>query len=79
MSLNFFIHKNTRLSKNLKIIFNQKNLQLFKGMGMAMFTIVFNRIQVDWHAISFAVLGSLPGVVVGFQFVSFNFTLILGF
>ncbi|KAI6234371.1 hypothetical protein M3Y99_00808900 [Aphelenchoides fujianensis] len=39
------------------------------GMGLAMFTIVYNRIQVEWHGITYAVLGSLPGVVIGFHLV----------
>lgn len=39
---------------------------------MATFTIIYNRIQVDWHAISFAVVGSIPGAVFGFRFVSFG-------
>ncbi|KAI6174529.1 Protein F26A1.8 [Aphelenchoides bicaudatus] len=39
------------------------------GMGMAMFTIVYNRIQVEWKAISYAVTGSVPGMIVGFHFV----------
>jgi hypothetical protein len=43
---------------------------------MAMFTIVFNKIQVDYNAISFGVLGSLPGVVVGFYCVSLIFSTI---
>ncbi|KAI6230389.1 hypothetical protein M3Y99_01067100 [Aphelenchoides fujianensis] len=39
------------------------------GMGLAMFTIVYNRIRIEWHGITYAVLGSLPGVVLGFHFV----------
>ncbi|KAI6195859.1 hypothetical protein M3Y94_01038500 [Aphelenchoides besseyi] len=39
------------------------------GMGMAMFTIIFNRIQVEWRAITYAVVGSIPGVVLGYHCV----------
>lgn len=45
---------------------------------MAMFTIVYNRIQVEWRAIALSVCGSVPGMIIGFHFVS-RFGLRIGF
>ena len=39
------------------------------GMSMAMFTIIFMRIQIDWRAICYGIFGALPGVVIGFHWV----------
>jgi hypothetical protein len=41
------------------------------AMTMSLFTILFMRIEIEWRAITFAVIGSIPGIVFGFHFVGF--------
>ncbi|KAH7727099.1 Protein C15A11.4 [Aphelenchoides avenae] len=37
------------------------------GMGAALFVIVFMRIQIEWRAILFGLMGSIPGAILGFH------------
>uniref|UniRef100_A0A915DA61 Membrane transporter protein n=1 Tax=Ditylenchus dipsaci TaxID=166011 RepID=A0A915DA61_9BILA len=37
------------------------------GMSMALFVIIFMRIQIEWRAIIFGTIGAIPGAVVGFH------------
>lgn len=42
---------------------------IFTGMGAALFVIVFMRIQIEWRAILFGLMGSIPGAILGFHVV----------
>ncbi|CAD5210548.1 unnamed protein product [Bursaphelenchus okinawaensis] len=44
------------------------------GMSAALFAIVFMRLRVEWRAITFGVIGSIPGQIFGLYFVDPNFT-----
>ncbi|KAI6185077.1 hypothetical protein M3Y97_00666000 [Aphelenchoides bicaudatus] len=39
------------------------------AMTMSLFTIIFMRLEIEWRAITFAVAGSIPGIIFGFHFV----------
>ncbi|KAI1713144.1 sulfite exporter tauE/SafE domain-containing protein [Ditylenchus destructor] len=39
------------------------------GMSMALFVIVFMRIQIEWRAIIFGTAGAIPGALIGFHLI----------
>lgn len=41
-------------------------------MTMSLFTIIFMRLEIEWRAIVLAVAGSIPGIILGFHYVSFH-------
>ncbi|KAF7637802.1 hypothetical protein Mgra_00002776 [Meloidogyne graminicola] len=44
------------------------------GMTMALFVILFMRIQIEWRAIIFGTLGAIPGALIGFTLIEPLFT-----
>uniref|UniRef100_A0A914Y4T4 Membrane transporter protein n=1 Tax=Panagrolaimus superbus TaxID=310955 RepID=A0A914Y4T4_9BILA len=61
--MTFILHLSPKCARDFSLMIQSI------GMSLALFVILFMRIQIEWRAITYALLGALPGVVLGFHVI----------
>ncbi|KAH7695707.1 Protein F26A1.8, partial [Aphelenchoides avenae] len=61
--MTFVLHLTPHVARDFSIMIQSV------GMSMALFVIVFMKIQIEWRAIIFGTFGAVPGVLIGFHWL----------
>uniref|UniRef100_A0AC35FNK2 Membrane transporter protein n=1 Tax=Panagrolaimus sp. PS1159 TaxID=55785 RepID=A0AC35FNK2_9BILA len=61
--MTFILHLTPKCARDFSLMIQSV------GMSLALFVIIFMRIQIEWRAITYSLMGALPGVVFGFHMI----------